>query len=287
MGLSGTSQIPGKTGRAGQGQRRRLGKSGTTLVELVVTFALIGLFMTAAAAMVTSYLRIFTRIQDTSRAVTVSDTLLDKISGEITAAIVPTVQDTDGYYFWMDPGKEDGKARWIAFRNRSKSPIAIFASEAKEDGKADTGSMGAGELFIKYYAVAADAEDKTKAAEEIDWHYDRRVYMDYRIRDLWFSQEDADLPGVVRIDLVLQNRRTGFEYPSYRYARVYSYGFKKEYVCLRTDIEPDNPAFPVKAEEFRLRPGEGPDNPDEPDNPTGSGRMGGPEGKPRRDCLEW
>ena len=48
-------------------------KSGITLVELIVAFALIGLFMTAASFVLTSSLRLFTRMQSVSSAVTVRD----------------------------------------------------------------------------------------------------------------------------------------------------------------------------------------------------------------------
>lgn len=196
---------------------------GVTLVELIVTFALIGLFMTAATSMLTSTLKLFTRMQATSRAITVSDMLLDKIAGEITAAIVPPENSTNGYYFWLQPKSvaKDGEPRWVVFRNRSKSPIAIFAAEAQEDGKADIETMGQGELFIRYYSVS---ENEGREVHELDWHFDSRVYMGYSIDKLWFEQEYGDKhPNVLKIHLTLSNPRTGFVYSTFRYAENYNY----------------------------------------------------------------
>lgn len=235
-----------------------LGQRGTTLVELIVTFALIGMFMASATVMLSSTLRMFARMQATSKAITVSDTLLDKIVGEITAADLPSANNTDGYYFWLEPQTEanDGKSRWVVFRNRSKSPIAIFAAQASPEdtaaGKANTAIMGTGELFLRYYAMSSKTDQRN--VQEIDWHYDERVYMGYTIKDMWFSRENADEhPNVIRVDLILQNPRTGFEYAAFRYAENYNYDFASNYMCERTETEPGIISFPVEADEFRIK----------------------------------
>lgn len=235
-----------------------LGQRGTTLVELIVTFALIGMFMASATVMLSSTLRMFARMQATSKAITVSDTLLDKIVGEITAADLPSANNTDGYYFWLEPQTEanGGKSRWVVFRNRSKSPIAIFAAQASPEdtaaGKANTAIMGTGELFLRYYAMSSKTDQRN--VQEIDWHYDERVYMGYTIQDMWFSRENVDEhPNVIRVDLILQNPRTGFEYAAFRYAENYNYDFASNYMCERTETEPGITSFPVEAEEFRIK----------------------------------
>lgn len=249
-------------------------KRGTTLVELIVTFALIGLFMTAATGMLTSSLQMFGRMQATSSAITLSDLILDKVSGEIAAADIPkkTEGSNSGYYFWLEPevATQGVKSRWVVFRNRSKSPVAVFAAPATEGGEADVTRMGKGQLYIRYYAVS---KEEQKAVEEIDWHFDSKVYMDYTIENLSFSRENAgEHPNVVRIDLTLRNTKTGFEYSSYRYAENYNYDFKSNYMCARDEIEPGNRAFPLEAKEFEIKPSEGggggePEVPDEPDKP--------------------
>lgn len=257
-------------------------KAGVTLVELIVTFSLIGIFMAAASFMLSSSIQLFTRMQATSSAVTVSDFLLDKIAGEIAAAQEPSLDRNDealrGYYFWME--KDEG-SNWVAMCNRNGSPLAIYADYT--DSPEDTDSPKEGVLCLKYYQTVKG--DDTKSAEvkdvpEMNWQYDESVYMGYRITEngLTFTREDVENhPNVIRIDLEIHNDNTGFTYRAFRYAECYNYTFRLEqaqkYLCVRND---GAEGMPVKAEEFIIKDGEdsggGTEEPD-PDNPEpGDGR---------------
>lgn len=236
-------------------------KSGITLVELIVAFALIGLFMTAASFVLTSSLRLFTRMQSVSSAVTVSDILLDKIAGEISAAKQPHMQgdvasDHGGYYIWLgkDGNMDFGSgSEWITMWNRSKSPLAIYA---EPDGA----------LCLRYYEtvrgeVGAAITGASKTVPEMNWHFDNGVYMGYRITEggLTFSREDPENhPNVIRIDLEIHNDRTGFTYRSSRYAECYNYNYKLEQVKKYLGVRPDKYGMPedtppVEAEHFVIK----------------------------------
>lgn len=216
-------------------------KSGTTLVEMIVTFALLAIFMMSATFMIISGLNLFARMQSDTKAVVVSDLLLDKIVGEITAAEVP-VKNGSGYYFWL---AEEAGGSWIVCGSRSKHPIAIFAAEST--GAETANDLGRGQLFIRYYELAGVEAGGTG---EMDWHFDKSAYMDYTIDKLQFSQPDAgDHPNVIKIELSLINTRTGQEYSAWRYAENYNFDFESDYMCMRSD---GNDNFPVRAEEFRI-----------------------------------
>lgn len=221
---------------------------GMTMVELIVTFALLGIFMVAATFMLTATLRLFTRSQSTSNAITVSDLILDKISGEIAAADIPQ-KDTDGYYFWLERGTDaTSKSKWIALCNRSGSPISIYADE--------------GRLYLKYYQMIKT--DK-KEVNEINWHYDKRVYMGYQIESLLFSQPDPlTHPEVILIDLTLKHTRTGFTYSTCRYAKNYNFDPTTDYMCARSD---GSNGMPTEAAEFEIKK-ENPPSPPTPPEPT-------------------
>ena len=259
--------------RVRQTIRERLGsKDGTTLVEMIVTFTLIGLFMTAAASMLTSSLQLFGRMQSTSSAILVSDLILDKVAGEIVAAEVPREKDAygEGYYFWLEPeaASPNGRSRWVVFQNRSRSPIAIFAAPTTGEGKADPGNMGHGQLFIRYYAVS---KTEHKEVQEIDWHYDRNAYMNYTIQDLWFTRDEPDThPNVIKINLTLKNEQTGFEYYTYRYAENYNYVKEGDYIGSRAEFDPDSGEFPKEADEFGIVPKSGGDSGSDGSEPDGS-----------------
>lgn len=237
-------------------RRQRDNTAGVTLVELVVTFALLGIFMTAVSLMMSSSLRLFTRMQATARAVTVSDVLLDKVAGEIAAAREPEMDSnydaSQGYYFWLE---SDAASPWVTMWNRSGSPLAIYAEPDPAGGSGNV-------LCLKYYETVRgddyEAEHATRVPE-VDWHFDESVYMGYRITDggLTFTREDAAAhPNVIRIDLEITNTRTGFTYRTFRYAESYNYEFPtdkvRKYMGVRNDSDADTPVRPVTAEEFMI-----------------------------------
>lgn len=244
--------------------------AGTTLVELITTFALIGIFMAAASLMLASSLRMFTRMQATANAVTVSDLLLDKIAGEITAARAPD-KNGQGYYFWLE--KNDGSP-WVVMQNRTGSPIAILAVPTADGGN---------ELCIRYYETvkgSAYESENVRKVPEMDWHFDKNVYMGYRITDggLKFSYKDPEgngtygtHPNVVRIDMEIEHIKTHFKFKAARYAESYNYDFDlekvKKYMGVTRAENLAEGELPGKAVDFMIKkeepgppgPGPGPD----------------------------
>ena len=61
-------------------------RRGSTLVEVIVTFALIGMFLLAATTAVSAAMNAFYRMESLSRVIVVSDTILDKAQGELSLA---------------------------------------------------------------------------------------------------------------------------------------------------------------------------------------------------------
>ena len=53
---------------------------------LIVTFALVGMFLLAATTAVSAAMNAFYRMESLSRAIVVSDTILDKAQGELSLA---------------------------------------------------------------------------------------------------------------------------------------------------------------------------------------------------------
>lgn len=58
-------------------------KKGYTLIELIVTFVLIGIFMVSATAVMSSFMHVFARVKSISTAQNVADILLTKATGEL------------------------------------------------------------------------------------------------------------------------------------------------------------------------------------------------------------
>ena len=59
------------------------GRKGATLVELVITFALIGLFAAGTCQIISTSIKVYHQVRGLNNARQVSDTLLEKITGEI------------------------------------------------------------------------------------------------------------------------------------------------------------------------------------------------------------
>ena len=59
------------------------GKSGLTLVEMIVTFALLCIFVVAAVGMFSSSASIYNKIRVISSAQNVCEIIMDKVAGEV------------------------------------------------------------------------------------------------------------------------------------------------------------------------------------------------------------
>lgn len=216
-------------------KRWRKNVRGMTLVELIVTLALMGIFMTAVSLLITSGARMLYRMQSVSNAVVVSELILGKVTGEIAAADVEREGKTTGYYFWI--GDHDQGEDWVVFSNPSGNPIAIFADE--------------GRLILRYYAVTEESLVENRIedlAGEGDWEFEDEAYRGYQISSLIFTRPQPDThPEVLRVDLTLEHSQTGYVYAAYRYGKNYNFDGVGKRFCLRNDGES---CMPSQAAEF-------------------------------------
>lgn len=172
-------------------------KKGVTLIELVVCFMLISLLVTGVTQMVIISMRVYHDIRDMNQAYQVSDTLLDKISGEIEGA--------QGTLRIEDENKK------IDLYDRTGSHIYITVDEKR--------------LLIYYYEVVSEKEEGNQRItryEAVDWKYDEKAYMGYEIEALTFRRSDAYPPNVIIVTLTLG--KNGEKYVSRtRYVECYNF----------------------------------------------------------------
>lgn len=88
------------------GKRKACESQGMTLVEVIVAFGLTGMFLACAVIMLSSGLKMYARVQSISDAVLVSQQLLDRIAGEISAADRPA-EGAAGDHVWLEDGERD------------------------------------------------------------------------------------------------------------------------------------------------------------------------------------
>lgn len=163
--------------------------TGITLAELVVTFALVGIFLAAVAAVISSSIMVHAELSGTMYASMVSETLLDKVTGELAGA-----RAEEGESIRIGQATRDGKSLGdgVFFYDRNENPACFVI----EDG-----------LLVMEGTDYFTLEDK--------------AYMGYRITG--FSVEQLKGENVLKVTLVIKNLKNGFTYTSDRTTRCYCF----------------------------------------------------------------
>jgi len=177
--------------------------AGITLAELVVTFALMGIFLAAAAAVISSSIMVHAQLSGTMYASTVSETLLDKVTGELAGA-------------------------------RAEEEEAIRIGRVYRDGE----DLGEGVFFYDREGnpVCFVVEDGLLVMEGKDcFTLDEKAYMGYRITG--FSVEQMEGKNVLKVTLSLKNLKNGFIYTGDRTTRCYCFSSDEFKKIISTDID--------------------------------------------------
>ena len=206
------------------------GRKGATLVELVITFALIGLFAAGTCQIISTSIKVYHQVRGLNNARQVSDTLLEKITGEIEGAQVGVQyeeagEDNDGVTLWI---KDAGAT--IDLYDRTGSHIYITSKDQK--------------MVIHYYPVMYDVENETGTStketvyKEVDWNFDEGVYMGFKISSLKFARADQSLypENVIRVDMDLTGGGYG-TFHSTRYVECYNFVTDQDFDKIKDDSE--------------------------------------------------
>ncbi|MDD7209237.1 MAG: hypothetical protein PUH29_04170 [Lachnospiraceae bacterium] len=189
-------------------------KQGTTIVEFIVCFLLISLMLAGISQMVIVSMEVYQKIRDMNQACQVSDTLLDKICGEIegaqTGVAFQTGEEADGREENATLIIEDSNKK-IDLYDRTGSHIYITVSGKK--------------LKIHYYEVISVSEDsgnRTTCYEAVDWKFDDKAYMGFEIEDLRFLRSEENLPNVITVQLTIGKDGKKFVSRT-RYVKCYNF----------------------------------------------------------------
>lgn len=215
-------------------------KQGATLVEMVVTFALIAIFFAGISTLLYRAMETYHQIRGLNYAEQVSDTLMDKVAGTISKAN-PSSPDGIEEQYTMSI-YENGTV--IQLYDNTSSPIAITTTHARNNVKDGSEVLSAREdyrqrenqLLLYYY--------KVKDYDAVDWTYDNAMYMGFHIKSLTFHQADASgvtyPENVIRIDLALESNQYDGTFTSTRYVECYNFSTDE----LKEKIHDDSPLVP-------------------------------------------
>jgi hypothetical protein len=186
-------------------RKARSSCAGATLVEMIVTFALTGIFMVAAAAMAGSAMQVFGRIKETGYAQSVCDMILDRTEAELSTASTQDVRiNAAGTISSGGKNVALADAQSVCCQTGAGARICIFATPY------DAGTKTGGQYVVHYYG------DTLQPAT--DWSYDDAALLDYRVETLAFSKVDD---STVQASLTVVSLRTGYTYRASRVIPCY------------------------------------------------------------------
>lgn len=210
-------------------------RSGVTLVELVIVFALIGMFVVLSTQVISSAMGMYNRLKGVQLGQEIADTLMNKIVGEVSDARVTSATIAADGSVDPTPVKISADGKELELINSSGSRLRITSGIPKlytynEAGNAEVpadypaGSpVRWGDQLIIHYYVAKSQTGAQTVYQPVDWTFDAGLYQGYKIKTLLFSRPDTSYPGhLIRVELVLEHVRYG-EYKAVRYIDLHNF----------------------------------------------------------------
>jgi hypothetical protein len=203
-------------------KKGKLDNKGMTLAELLVTFALLGIFMVVATMIIASAMNVYYQAKGTSYGMQISQMLHDKIAGELEGAIDEEITSED----LLDGESQAAKGAMlisgdrIEFMDATGSHVNIGLCQG-EDGKTY--------MAVHYYEVSS-ADKKTVFYEAVDWMFDKASYMGYYVKDMKFSTAGAGYgANIIVVELTIASPKYG-EYTTTEYVECYNLDDESEIV---------------------------------------------------------
>lgn len=188
---------------------------GTTFIEMIVSFALLSIFLVSAAAIISTIVSAYYRVKAETYSKQVSDILMEKIVSEIEGARF----DASGN---DDPVISDDNTK-ITLYDKTNTKVSMYMSENEM-------------LELQYYGFKDAVEGITR--ESTIWRFDKNVYNGYTLKSLKFvfgdeldsfaEKSDYNMPSgldyddnVVIVFMKLNNYKYG-DYYIYRVVKLYN-----------------------------------------------------------------
>lgn len=180
--------------------KNRIKHAGMTMVEMIVTFALLSLFMLAATRVISYTVTIYYVAKGNANGLQVSNMISSKVVGMIEGAI------TDPEVTIVSGSDYDS----IYFTNDLESTVNITADTLP--GTTDNKNY----INIHYDAVDTGANKY----DEVDWRFDSKAYLGYTVSELHFENPGSDYPeNVIKMTITLHSDRYG-DYNSKYYIKA-------------------------------------------------------------------
>ncbi len=254
-------------------------KKGVTMTELIVTFALISIFVVLTGQVIASAMGIYHKIQSVEYGKQVSDTIMNKIIGELSEAQVVPLNSGDAVAAIriLEP---EGDSNSIEYRDRDGSLVKITSgtpqnytyrdsdgAEVAESYPADNPANWGSQLIIHYNAVRSGVGETLR--QPVDWTFDRNIYQGYHIEKLKFSRPNYnEYPwNIIKVELKLASDAYGL-YETTRYIDCYNFQNDTDKIVEVANPVPETPTpapNPTPTATPTVKPSEEPESTEEPE----------------------
>ncbi len=216
--------------------KRKINNSGMTLIELIVTFALLGLFMVAATKVISDTVSVYYSAKSIQGGMQVSSIINTKITGEIEGALVEgSVNDNSTMSIYIS---DDGHK--IELNDNSGSHIYITSDKVFDNDENKY-------MLIYYYPIAEEDENTgvVTTGTGSKWTFDNKTYMGYRVKDLKFEKlselSDTSDPdygkyngNIIRMTLTLNSEKFG-DYTTLTYIECYNFRDASDWARIKQE----------------------------------------------------
>lgn len=176
-------------------------QSGFTLVELIVSFAVLSILLGAVAVLLPSFLNQYNHVQSTSRTQTIGNTLMEMIEGQLsyaTSSINLNTVDNNGFTI-VEYDDQDGNA--------------VYMSVLTDAFKTKYGSENklSNDLFVLRYSEASDSGNAGLVSRQaIDWGYTDDFYLNNKVTAFTVSKAPSDYrENILEVSFTLTNSKNG------------------------------------------------------------------------------
>lgn len=170
---------------------RKLNHAGFTLVEMIVSFALLSLFMVAATRMISYTIGIYYSASGHMNGMQVANMISNKIVGQIETASAAKTPHVNAGAEGIDS---------ISLIDATGSAVTITAS-AQEGAAPEEAYMNISYNEVSEGSIHYDA---------VDWRFDKKAYLGYYVKELRFENPGDTYPdNVLKMTLTLHSGRYG------------------------------------------------------------------------------
>lgn len=215
--------------------KRKLNKEnkGTTLIEMIVSFTLLSIFVSASVIVIANVTTLYYRVRGENYARQIGDIVTNKIASEVSGAEYSTRNTSSNLYIKNEGDfkssftqiTDDIDGNTITLYDRTDTKVSIFASDG---------------ILKIYYHEINDEINTDNSREAVYWTFDENVYNGYHIEELYFVQagssdnqtvaqnfgiegvDPSDYPSnVLAVYMKINSDRYG-QFNICRYVKVYS-----------------------------------------------------------------